>query len=303
MGESRNDRGGTGEETRRFPLYEWLVVLAVVGFLLSLAIPAIDVAREEARQIHCTNNLLQIGMGLANYQDAWKRFPPAYCADANGQPWSSWRVAIMPFFTCSTFYDQYTFSGEPWNSPGNLNLAEREGYAFRCPSQPSERVTASYLAVTGATTAWPGPTSLASQDYGKPASGVIHLVENRDSGIYWTEPRDVEFDRVDFIVDSPPQIRLASRRPGSIPALSSDHRGGANVLFADASVEFLPTATDPEVLKDMLRIASDATKVPTGPRKRVRWVPDLDAPQDVKGGAFKLESYWLDEVTSSVQER
>lgn len=103
MGESRNDHDGTGEETRRFALYEWLAVLVVAGFLICLVIPAIDIAREQARQSLCRNNLLQIGMGLAMYREAIGRFPPAYEPEANGQPWSSWRVAIMPYFTCSAF--------------------------------------------------------------------------------------------------------------------------------------------------------------------------------------------------------
>ena len=43
----------------------------------------------------CISNLKQIGLGLLNYESRYGCFPPAYVADAKGQPLYSWRVLLM----------------------------------------------------------------------------------------------------------------------------------------------------------------------------------------------------------------
>ena len=66
---------------RAFTLVELLVVLAIVGILVSLALPAIQAAREASRKAQCCNNLKQVGIALQAYHDALRTLPSGYIFD------------------------------------------------------------------------------------------------------------------------------------------------------------------------------------------------------------------------------
>lgn len=57
---------------RGFTLVEVLVVIAVIGVLVSLLLPAVQGAREAARRADCQSHLHQIGIGVQQYYDDWK---------------------------------------------------------------------------------------------------------------------------------------------------------------------------------------------------------------------------------------
>src|SRR5947209_4306556 len=94
---------------RAFTLVELLVVVAIVGVLVALLLPAVMQARQAARRAGCANNLHQIGLAAMNYVDAQQVFPPGYVrpfdAERRRSFGGAWGGMLLPFVDKSSHYD------------------------------------------------------------------------------------------------------------------------------------------------------------------------------------------------------
>jgi len=60
---------------RGVTLVELLVVVAILGLLAGLLVPAVQAARESTRRLSCSNKMRQIALAAVNYESARGRFP------------------------------------------------------------------------------------------------------------------------------------------------------------------------------------------------------------------------------------
>jgi prepilin-type N-terminal cleavage/methylation domain-containing protein len=129
-----------------FTLVELLVVVAIIGVLVALLLPAIQAAREAARRSSCGNNLKQLGLALQNYHDARKTFPYASVTPSalpsvnstgtlgvNGRG-PTWVVAILPFIEGGNVITLYNKNAYWMDAGANMSFRGANLPFMLCPS-------------------------------------------------------------------------------------------------------------------------------------------------------------------------
>lgn len=120
------------KKNRGFTLVELLVVISIIGMLVGLLLPAVQMARESARRISCFNNLKNIGIAIHNFADANKAMPLG--SDRLMGTEHAWSTRILPYVEQSQVYMQFDMK-QPWNQPGqNAQAALNRLSVYRCPS-------------------------------------------------------------------------------------------------------------------------------------------------------------------------
>ena len=66
-----------------FTLVELVVIIAIIGILIGMLLPAVRTVREPARRTACMNNLRQLSLATINFESAHMRFPA--CIGDDGQ--------------------------------------------------------------------------------------------------------------------------------------------------------------------------------------------------------------------------
>jgi prepilin-type N-terminal cleavage/methylation domain-containing protein len=120
------------EKRPGFTLIELLVVIAIIAVLIGLLVPAVQQVREAAARTQCANNLKQLGVGLHNFHDTYKGFPPAR---ATVPATHSWVPYLMPYIEQQPLYNQYTFTVS-WNNASNATVIGTNIMVMLCPSAP-----------------------------------------------------------------------------------------------------------------------------------------------------------------------
>lgn len=137
--------------SRGFTIVELLIVIAIVGVLIALLLPATQAARESARRSQCANNMRQLALAVLNYESANKLLPPSGLADIEpdnilhpeskydvdifshlGGKQYSWLVLVLPFMEEQSLYDRFNLRNRAINQPAAPQSAFVN--ATLCPS-------------------------------------------------------------------------------------------------------------------------------------------------------------------------
>jgi prepilin-type processing-associated H-X9-DG protein len=116
-----------------------LVVIAIIGVLIGLLIPAVQKVRAAALRLQCANNLKQIGIALHNYESGAHRLPPgcSYQGGADPFPLMSWMTRILPQVEQESLWGEAisAFANDKWfESPPHQPILGHVLPIFTCPS-------------------------------------------------------------------------------------------------------------------------------------------------------------------------
>jgi serine/threonine protein kinase len=203
------------------------IMLPCLAIVVGLLIPVIQSAREAARRAQSMNNLKQLGLALHNYHDVYKTFPPAVVPDEDGNALYSGRVLLLPFLGQENLYNSLDLT-QAWDSPRNRAFTQMPLKVFEDPSgsSNSNASRSNYVFVTGRGAMFEEGKSTRMADVTDGLSNTLMMVEVKDYGVNWAEPRDVDLSR-----------------PARLPA--GDHGRSHLVLMGDGSVKVLTSDLTP----------------------------------------------------------
>ncbi len=256
-----------------FTIVELLVVIAIIAMLVAILLPAVNMARESARNTQCKNNIRQLAVAANMYETRMLSYP-GYRSLLDGKP-ISWVVRLAPDFGERAIYEKWRAATDPEKSPWPYIPL------LGCPSDPTVNETGpslSYMANAGRAgqepqfnspelgvfldqipsprnrrAAIPMTTVAFLEDHGDGASKTLLfaeniqlLFENGQTGTRWDKADNKMSNVVVWHCTSNPSRvlrvngELGNRRLSPATARpASNHSGGANVAMCDQRVVFL----------------------------------------------------------------
>jgi len=270
----RCPRRPTRRDRLAFTLVELLIVIAIIGTLIGLTLPAVQRVREAARRTQCQSNLKSMGVGLTAYETAKRTFPPGGDFRIRNHAWSSF---ILPFLDEDGISRRIDYR-KAWNAPdGNGAIADLKLPVYICPTgilsfvgkQDYGGVEGSHVPYSHTGKTHPDPDNCGilyrlKQPGQRPCkaalvtdglSKTLLVIEGVDRGLPNTD--------IDAAVGNSrwacgfncilhnSRVLNTPDGDGFVDGFRSNHLGGVHGLLADGRVLFLVDDVDPDVVLAM----------------------------------------------------
>ncbi len=265
-------RGMSPQDRRAFTVVELLAVIAIIGTLLGMLLPAVQRARELSRRTACSNNVRNTAIGVHGYESARRHFPSGCDLVPRGPSLPTgtqhaWSSFILPFLGESVIANRIDYA-RAWNSAGGNGNASHEVVAvYVCPGGTLAAagksdyggIAGSWVVATGVP--FRGAVGLHDgmlfpDDGDHPPATTADVTDGLSRTLLVGEAvdRGSEAGPLDDGEAAGRWARINCFAQGAafVNALGSDiashHAGGAQAALADGRVTFLGDSMDPAVL-------------------------------------------------------
>ncbi len=209
---------------RGFTLVELLVVIGIIALLISILLPSLNKARQQANEVKCLSNLRQLSLACTMYANAHKgTLPPVAALADPSTGYTSptnlgyrWSRLILPFMT----------AGKEFGTVAGAETAKNVEY-FVCPSDFVTRLDQSVK-----------PSSYGLNHDVQPPDFVTRFVNNLPA------PVPIKITKIKFssekilIGDRWVNTNVTSSANGIDAIRAADwHKKGSNYVMADGHAE------------------------------------------------------------------
>ncbi len=215
---------------RGFTLVELLVVITIIGILMAIIIPGVNVVREQSRQTTCSNNQKQLATAILTYELAKNHLPGVLNQFPHGTPPTNvqynWVEALFP----------YLDRGDMWNTVLANNVASISTMELKVTICPDDPYTVD-------------PTSTNAQallSYGVNDGFFVNYVNNPPTDFSTPTPYVVAPTTTSKLTSRPNPNQVAYARGESVTASTTimvgERTGDGSATYPRAGTSTYPTS-------------------------------------------------------------